>query len=109
MSNSTGNTLLALITGVAIGAGLGILLAPEKGSVTRKKIKNSFDDLTDEMKSSMYAVSDASKQKYSDFKENLHEQFEDVLSDTSHKTEDVIVFLEKKLAELKEKNAQYQK
>lgn len=109
MSTYTKHEILPLLFGIAIGTGLGILLAPEKGSVTRKKIKNRFDDLSDDVKSSMNNASNTSKQKFSDIKENLHEQFEDLLSDTSHKTEDVIVFLEKKLAELKEKNAQYQK
>lgn len=28
MSNSTGNTILALLTGVSIGAGISILFAP---------------------------------------------------------------------------------
>ena len=44
MSNNAGNTLVAVLTGVAIGAGIGILFAPEKGSKTRKKIKEGFDD-----------------------------------------------------------------
>ena len=41
MSSNTGNTLLALLTGAAIGAGIGILYAPEKGDVTRKKIQKN--------------------------------------------------------------------
>ena len=39
MSNNTGNTLLALLAGAAIGAIAGILMAPDKGSKTREKIK----------------------------------------------------------------------
>ena len=42
MSNHNGNTLLALVTGVAIGAGVGILFAPEKGTKTRSKIKDGY-------------------------------------------------------------------
>ncbi|MFM7218366.1 MAG: YtxH domain-containing protein [Bacteroidota bacterium] len=37
-TNSSGKTLLALLGGVAIGALLGILLAPDKGSETRRKM-----------------------------------------------------------------------
>lgn len=37
-SNSKGSLVLALLGGVAIGALLGILFAPDKGSETRKKI-----------------------------------------------------------------------
>ena len=36
-------------------------------------------------------------------------EFEDMVSNVSHKTEDLISFLEQKLAELKEQNAKLQK
>ncbi len=46
-----GNAITGLLAGVAIGAVLGILFAPEKGSETRKKIakksKESLGDLKD--------------------------------------------------------------
>ncbi len=35
---NTGNTLLALVTGAAIGAAVGLLYAPESGEETRKKL-----------------------------------------------------------------------
>lgn len=37
MSNNTGNVLTALLTGAVVGAGIGILYAPDKGKRTRKK------------------------------------------------------------------------
>jgi gas vesicle protein len=38
MDKHPSNTLLALLAGVAIGAGLGILFAPDSGENTRRKI-----------------------------------------------------------------------
>lgn len=44
---STGKALLAVLAGVAAGAALGVLFAPEKGSDTRKKILRKGEDLSD--------------------------------------------------------------
>jgi len=40
----------ALLAGLAAGAALGILFAPEKGSETRDKVNESLKDLTDALK-----------------------------------------------------------
>lgn len=45
MENQTKNVLVALGTGVAIGALVGILFAPAKGSETRANIGNKVSDL----------------------------------------------------------------
>jgi gas vesicle protein len=41
---SAGKVLLGLLAGISVGAVLGILYAPEKGSSTRKKISNNSND-----------------------------------------------------------------
>ena len=109
MSNSTGNTFLALLTGAAIGAGIGILFAPDKGSKTREKMKDGFDDIKNELKNKLDHASEEFKDKFSTAKIDLEETYEDLVSNMSHKTEDVISFLEEKLAELKRQNAKLQK
>ena len=108
MSNNSGNTLLALLTGAAIGAGIGILLAPDKGSVTREKIKYGFEDVKNELKFKLENASLEMKDKFSIAKFDLEETYQELVSDMSYKTEDVISFLEEKLAELKRQNAKFQ-
>ena len=39
--------LLALLGGAAVGAALGIMLAPDKGSATRENIKEQASDMAD--------------------------------------------------------------
>lgn len=109
MSNNTGNTLLAVLAGVAIGAGLGILYAPDKGSKTRGKLKDGFDDAKNDFQNKFDTVSSQLNDKLTTAKFDLEDSYEDLVSNMSHKTEEVISFLEDKLAELKRQNAKFQK
>jgi gas vesicle protein len=43
MSKKSNNTLIAFVTGAAVGAILGILYAPDKGSATREKLSFRLD------------------------------------------------------------------
>jgi gas vesicle protein len=43
------NILIAAIAGLAIGIGLGMLIAPEKGTKTRKRIKDKILDIADKL------------------------------------------------------------
>ncbi len=49
------NPITLLILGAVIGAAAGILMAPEKGSRTRKKIFEGAEDLVDELKEKVRA------------------------------------------------------
>jgi gas vesicle protein len=72
--NNNGKILTALVVGVAVGAVLGILFAPDKGSETRKKISEEGKKMSDaikdkfnEMKEKMNAVKDDMEQQQEDF------------------------------------------
>lgn len=57
-----------LLTGVGIGVGLGLLFAPEKGEVTRKKLKNKLNNMCESLKNI-----DAE-----DIKNSIEKQIEDI-------------------------------
>lgn len=105
MSDNTGKTVLALLAGAAIGAGLGILFAPDKGSETRRKIKEGLDHEKDNLKHRFNEVSENIKAKFSKAKMDLESEFDQMLAHTDRKKEEVIETLEKKLAELKNQTA----
>ena len=67
---NTGNVVFGTVAGLAIGAVVGILFAPEKGSTTRKQIMDKRDDYMDKLKS-----------KYDEFSESITEKFESTKND----------------------------
>lgn len=48
--NDNSKVVVALLAGLAAGAALGILFAPEKGSETRDKLSQSLKDFGDTIK-----------------------------------------------------------
>ena len=64
---SSGKTALGLLAGVAIGATLGILFAPDKGSETRRKLNEQGKKFADDVKDKF----DKGKEKFKDMKEDF--------------------------------------
>lgn len=98
-----------IFLGVLIGAAAGALLAPEKGSVTRDKLKKEGKIIKDQISKDFVEVKDDVSKAAVSGKETLKKEFKDIASKTSYKTEQAITFLEKQLAILKEKNKTLQK
>lgn len=65
---SAGKFFVGVLSGLAAGAMLGVLFAPEKGKVTRKKIYRKGEDVKD---------------KFDEFIDEISERFDDVKDNVS--------------------------
>lgn len=95
--------------GILAGAALGILLAPDKGSITRENLKKEAKDIKEQFVKDAKEVKEDLAKTAASGKETLEKGFEDLASKASYKTESAISYLEKQLAVLKEKNRKLQK
>lgn len=60
------SSFFALLAGAAVGLTVGILLAPEKGEETRKKIKKTAEDCVDKVKEKMSDLRDSAEEAAAD-------------------------------------------
>ncbi len=88
---STGKVVLGTVAGLAIGGILGILFAPEKGSVTRQQIMDKGNDYADELKSKYSDLADIVSEKFHSAKEFAQEiaengkaELDEIKKDVNH-------------------------
>ncbi|MFC7356170.1 YtxH domain-containing protein [Jejudonia soesokkakensis] len=109
MASNTGQTLLALLTGAAIGAGIGILYAPESGKKTRSKISKETKKAQKKLNKQLKETSENLSSKAQNAKLNFERKLEDTLSSASYKADDILLAMEDKLEALRKQNAKLQK
>jgi len=68
---SSGKVFLGVLAGAATGALAGILLAPAKGSKTRKKITRKGEDYLDSLKDTFNELMDAITEKMEKVKDDV--------------------------------------
>lgn len=117
MSND--RNIFGVLLGMAAGAGLGVLFAPDKGSKTRKKITEGVVSAKDTLVTEANTIKEEVLNKTETLKNNvsnsintktdtLEEKLENIITDASYKADDVITNLEQKLKTLKAKNKKLQ-
>jgi len=60
--SSTTKIVLGMFAAAAAGAAIGVLLAPEKGSITRQRIKDNFNDWIDELNALLSRTSEQTEE-----------------------------------------------
>lgn len=72
----TSNLLVGLLGGLAAGAVLGVLFAPEKGSETRRKITEKGSELANSIKAKLTGYAQEMNEDAEEVIEEVEEQLE---------------------------------
>ncbi len=105
MSNNTGNTIVALLTGAAIGAGFGLLYAPQSGKETREqlleeagKAKDKLGKEYEDLSSQVTEFADSAKSKF-------EKRIDKLFKSANNQADDILANMESELDDLRKKNA----
>jgi gas vesicle protein len=71
-TNDNVKLVAAVLVGALVGGALGILLAPDKGTETRRKLLDRGEDLTDALENKFQNLVDEVKKEMEQVKEKAH-------------------------------------
>jgi len=75
--NNTTKILIAISAGVAVGAAVGILLAPDKGSETMKKLNEQGRKIADDVKDTFAKMTEKVNGMKETFEKNVKQKAEE--------------------------------
>ena len=89
-SNNTLKVVGALFVGALVGATLGVLFAPDKGSKTRNKIVGGAKDLAEDLKNKLKDEIDALRNKAQELEDIAEEKVSNVKHSLKEKADDLL-------------------
>lgn len=86
---STGKIVLGVVAGIAAGTLLGVLIAPDRGTETRRKIRQKGDDLVEGVKDGMTSMVDEVTNKFDKLRGKARKSVNEVLASTDYEHSDL--------------------
>ena len=81
---STGKIVLGVLAGIAAGTLLGVLIAPDKGTETRRKIRQKGDDMVEGVKDGIAQTVDEVTHKFDKLRGKARKSVNEVLASTDY-------------------------
>ena len=83
--SKTMKSLPGILVGLALGAVVGILMAPESGKKTRKRISSESDSFFKDLQDQLQGGLDSIREQYNDYVDSASDKTQDLVSQTKKK------------------------